>query len=456
MSKKYAPVKKNDQFEAEITDLTYQGMGVAKIEDFPVFVANAIPGETVRVGVTKVASSYAFGRVVKVLEESADRNTDVDNTVITTGIAPLATLKYPAQLKYKQTQIEQLLKKQHIDAQVAETLGMENPVGYRNKAQVPVREIKGQLETGFYRRNSHNLVPIEDYFIQDPEIDKALVVIRDILRKYHLSAYDENEHRGVLRTVMVRRGYYSHEMMVVLVTRSKKLPMDTVIVDEIRKALPEVKSIVQNVNPDKTNVIMGSVNNVLWGNKVIFDTLLGLKFAIGPNSFYQVNPQTTEKLYTLAAEKADLKGDEIVIDAYSGIGTISLTIAKHVKQVYGVEIVPGAVDDAKRNADMNNVKNVKFTLGAAEEQMVKWAAEGLKPDVIFVDPPRKGLTPELIEAATVMQPKKIVYVSCNPATLARDLDEFILAGYRIDGPVQPVDQFPQTTHIESITVLVKD
>ncbi|QBO35549.1 23S rRNA (uracil(1939)-C(5))-methyltransferase RlmD [Periweissella cryptocerci] len=456
MSKKYAPVKKNDQFEADIIDLTYQGMGVAKIEDFPVFVANAIPGEKVRVGVTKVASSYAFGRVVKLLQESPDRNNDIDNTVITTGIAPLANLKYPAQLKYKQTQIEQLLKKQHIDATVAETLGMENPVGYRNKAQVPVREIKGQLETGFYRRNSHNLVPIEDYFIQDPEIDKALVVIRDILRKYHLSAYDENEHRGVLRTVMVRRGYYSHEMMVVLVTRSKKLPMDTVVVDEIRKALPEVKSIVQNVNPDKTNVIMGETNNVLWGNKVIFDTLLGLKFAIGPNSFYQVNPQTTEKLYTLAAEKADLKGDEIVIDAYSGIGTISLTIAKHVKQVYGVEIVPGAVDDAKRNADMNGIKNTKFVLGKAEEQMVKWAAEGLKPDVIFVDPPRKGLTPELIEAATTMQPKKIVYVSCNPATLARDLDEFILAGYHIDGPVQPVDQFPQTTHIESITVLVKD
>jgi 23S rRNA (uracil1939-C5)-methyltransferase len=450
-------VAKNDQFEADIIDLTYQGMGVAKLEGgFPVFVANALPGERVKVGVTKVASSYAFGRVVKLLQESDDRNNDIDAPIITTGIAPLANLKYPAQLVYKQKQIQELLKKSHVEAEVAETLGMENPTGYRNKAQVPVREIKGQLETGFYRRNSHNLVPIEDYFIQDPEIDKALVVIRDILRKYHLSAYDETEHRGVIRTVMVRRGYYSHEMMVVLVTRSKKLPMDTVVVDEIRAALPEVKSIVQNVNPDKTNVIMGSVNNVLWGNKVIFDTLLGLKFAIGPNSFYQVNPQTTEKLYTLAAEKADLTGNETVIDAYSGIGTISLTIAKHVKQVYGVEIVPGAVDDAKRNADMNGIKNVKFTLGAAEEQMVKWAAEGLKPDVIFVDPPRKGLTPELIEAAMVMGPKKIVYVSCNPATLARDLVDFTEGGYHIDGPVQPVDQFPQTTHIESITVLVKD
>ncbi|MCT4395647.1 23S rRNA (uracil(1939)-C(5))-methyltransferase RlmD [Periweissella beninensis] len=453
MSKKNAPVKKNDQFEADIIDLTYQGMGVAKLGDFPIFVANAIPGERVVVGITKVASSYAFGRVVKLLQESADRNNDIDNAVVTTGIAPLANLKYPAQLVFKQKQIQELLKKQHVTAEVAATLGMDKPFGYRNKAQIPVREIKGQIETGFYRRNSHNLVPIEDYFIQDPKIDAAILVVRDLLRKYHLSAYDEGNHRGVVRTVMVRRGYYSHEMMIVIVTKSKKLPMQEVLVDEIRQALPEVTSIMQNVNPDKTNVIMGEKNNLLWGNKVIFDNLLGLKFAIGPNSFYQVNPQTTEKLYTLAAEKAELTGTETVIDAYSGIGTISLTIAKHVAQVYGVEIVPGAVDDAKRNADINGIKNAKFVLGKAEEQMIKWAAEGLKPDVIFLDPPRKGLTPELIEAVGIMKPKKIVYVSCNPATLVRDLDEFINTGYQIDGAIQPVDQFPQTTHVESVTVL---
>lgn len=455
MSKKNVPVAKNQQFDVEIFDLTYLGMGVAKVEDFPIFVANAVPGETVKIGITKVASSYAFGRVIKVLVASEQRNNDVDANLVTTGIAPLANLKYPAQLKFKQQQVESLLVKQHLDIPVAETIGMENPWGYRNKAQVPVREIKGQLETGFYRRNSHNLVPIEDYFIQDPEIDKAIVIVRDLLRKYHIAAYDEVNHRGVIRTVMVRRGYYSHEMMVVLVTKSRKLPMQEVLVDEIRAALPEVTSIVQNVNPDKTNVIMGEKNNILWGNKVIFDTLLGLKFAIGPNSFYQVNPQTTETLYTLAAEKAELKGDEVVIDAYSGIGTISLTVAPKVKQVYGVEIVPGAIDDAKRNADMNGIKNVKFTLGKAEEQMVKWAEEDLKPDVIFVDPPRKGLTSELISAAVEMTPEKIVYISCNPATLTRDLEEFSQLGYVVKGSIQPVDQFPQTTHVESIAVLVK-
>ncbi|CAH0418573.1 23S rRNA (uracil(1939)-C(5))-methyltransferase RlmD [Periweissella ghanensis] len=456
MSKKNAPVSKNQQFDVEIFDLTYLGMGVAKIEDFPIFVANAVPGETVKIGITKVASSYAFARVIKVLVESDNRNNDVNADLVTTGIAPLANLKYPAQLKFKQQQIEALLKKQHLDIPVAETIGMENPFGYRNKAQVPVREIKGQLETGFYRRNSHNLVPIEDYFIQDPEIDKAVNTVRDILRKYHVAAYDEINHRGVVRTVMVRRGYYSHEMMIVIVTKSRKLPMQEVIVDEIRAALPEVTSIIQNINQDKTNVILGEKNVVLWGNKVIFDTLLGLKFAIGPNSFYQVNPQTTENLYTLAAEKAELTGDEVVIDAYSGIGTISLTIAPKVKQVYGVEIVPGAIDDAKRNADMNNIKNVKFTLGKAEEQMVKWAEADLKPDVIFVDPPRKGLTGELISAAVEMAPKKIVYISCNPATLTRDLEEFKQLGYEVKGSIQPVDQFPQTTHVESIAVLEKN
>lgn len=455
MSKKNVPVAKNQQFDVEIFDLTYLGMGVAKVEDFPIFVANAVPGETVKIGITKVASSYAFGRVIKVLVASEQRNNDVDANLVTTGIAPLANLKYPAQLKFKQQQVEALLVKQHLDIPVAETIGMENPWGYRNKAQVPVREIKGQLETGFYRRNSHNLVAIEDYFIQDPEIDKAIVIVRDLLRKYHIAAYDEVNHRGVIRTVMVRRGYYSHEMMVVLVTKSRKLPMQEVLVDEIRAALPEVTSIVQNVNPDKTNVIMGEKNNILWGNKVIFDTLLGLKFAIGPNSFYQVNPQTTETLYTLAAEKAELKGDEVVIDAYSGIGTISLTVAPKVKQVYGVEIVPGAIDDAKRNADMNGIKNVKFTLGKAEEQMVKWAEEDLKPDVIFVDPPRKGLTSELISAAVEMTPEKVVYISCNPATLTRDLEEFSQLGYVVKGSIQPVDQFPQTTHVETVALLTR-
>ncbi|WP_270309234.1 23S rRNA (uracil(1939)-C(5))-methyltransferase RlmD [Weissella confusa] len=454
--KKKAPVVKNQEFDATVIDLTYEGNGVVKVDDFPIFVPNAVPGEEIRVGITKVAGTYAFGRVVKTLKESEDRNKDVDVATLTTGIAPLAHLKYDAQLRFKQNQIQELFKKQHVDVEVSETLGMENPTGYRNKAQIPTRELRGELTTGFFRRGSHNLMPIEDFYIQDPEIDKAIVVIRDILRKYHIPAYNEFEHTGVIRNIMVRRGYYSHEMMVVLVTRSKKLPGAEMIVEEIREALPEVKSIIQNVNQEKTNVILGEKNNTLWGKNVITDTLFGKKFAIGPNSFYQVNPQTTETLYQLAADKAGLNGDEEVIDAYSGIGTISLTIADRVKSVLGIEIVPGAVDDAKRNADINGVTNAKFELGKAEEKMVEWHDAGMRPDVIFVDPPRKGLTPELIDAATGMEPEKFVYISCNPATLARDTVQILENGYHIEGPVQPIDQFPQTTHIESITVFVKD
>ncbi|MCT0008621.1 23S rRNA (uracil(1939)-C(5))-methyltransferase RlmD [Weissella confusa] len=454
--KKKAPVVKNQEFDATVIDLTYEGNGVVKVDDFPIFVPNAVPGEEIRVGITKVAGTYAFGRVVKTLKESEDRNKDVDVATLTTGIAPLAHLKYDAQLRFKQNQIQELFKKQHVDVEVSETLGMENPTGYRNKAQIPTRELRGELTTGFFRRGSHNLMPIEDFYIQDPEIDKAIVVIRDILRKYHIPAYNEFEHTGVIRNIMVRRGYYSHEMMVVLVTRSKKLPGAEMIVEEIREALPKVKSIIQNVNQEKTNVILGEKNNTLWGKNVITDTLFGKKFAIGPNSFYQVNPQTTETLYQLAADKAGLNGDEEVIDAYSGIGTISLTIADRVKSVLGVEIVPGAVDDAKRNADINGVTNAKFELGKAEEKMVEWHDAGMRPDVIFVDPPRKGLTPELIDAATGMEPEKFVYISCNPATLARDTVQILENGYHIEGPVQPIDQFPQTTHIESITVFVKD
>ncbi|ALI33744.1 23S rRNA (uracil(1939)-C(5))-methyltransferase RlmD [Weissella cibaria] len=454
--KKKAPVVKNQEFDATVIDLTYEGNGVVKVDDFPIFVANAVPGEEIRVGITKVAGTYAFGRVIKTLKESADRNKDVDVATLTTGIAPLAHLNYDAQLRFKQNQIQELFKKQHVDVEVSETLGMENPTGYRNKAQIPTRELRGELTTGFFRRGSHNLMPIEDFYIQDPEIDKAIVVIRDILRKYHIPAYNEFEHTGVIRNIMVRRGYYSHEMMVVLVTRSKKVPGAEMIVADIREALPEVKSIIQNVNQEKTNVILGEKNNTLWGKDVITDTLFGKKFVIGPNSFYQVNPQTTETLYQLAADKAGLTGDEEVIDAYSGIGTISLTIADRVKSVLGVEVVPGAVDDAKRNADINGVNNAKFELGKAEEKMVEWHEAGMRPDVIFVDPPRKGLTPELIDAATGMEPEKFVYISCNPATLARDTVQILENGYHIQGPVQPIDQFPQTTHIESVTVFVKD
>ncbi|MCH4123866.1 MAG: 23S rRNA (uracil(1939)-C(5))-methyltransferase RlmD [Levilactobacillus sp.] len=450
-----APVSKNERLDVTITDLTYQGMGVAKVDDFPLFIENALPGEDITIQVTKVQSHYGFARAIAWQSESPDRVKDVDKTYRQTGIAPLQHLAYPAQLKFKQHQIEELFSKAHQDVDVAPTLGMANPTQYRNKAQVPVRMIKGKLETGFYRQHSHELIPLTDFYIQDPAIDDAIVKVRDLLRQFEIPAYNEISDKGVIRNIMVRRGYYSHEMMVVLISRQQKLPSQDQLVDQIHKALPEVTSIVLNVNAKKTNVIMGNVTRTLYGKPTIEDTLMGLTFAISARSFYQVNPQQTEKLYQMAIDKAGLTGQETVIDAYCGIGTISLALAKHAKRVYGVDIVPEAIEDAKVNAQKNHLANVEFAVDKAEDQMAKWQEAGIKPDVVVVDPPRKGLAESLIDSTAKMGPKKVVYVSCNPATLVRDVARFQELGYAIDGPIQPVDQFPQTPHVESVTVLVK-
>ncbi|AQN79631.1 23S rRNA (uracil-5-)-methyltransferase RumA [Leuconostoc garlicum] len=447
-----APVTKNQEVEGEVVDITYQGMGVVKIDNFPIFVVDAIPGEIVRLGITKVQKNFAFGRVIKRLQESPNRVQNANQIAITTGIAPLANLKYEAQLEFKQRQVEQLFKKVNIDVDVSPTIGMADPTKYRNKAQVPVQEINGRLETGFYRRGSHNLVPVEDFYIQDPKVDEAVTVTRDILRDLGLSAYDETTKKGVVRHIMVRRGYYSHELMVVIVTNTKRLPQADEIATRLQAKLPELKSFIHNINHDDTNVIMGQWNETIWGADDIHDQLMGKDFVIGPNSFYQVNPQTTATLYTLAAEKAGLKKTDIAVDAYSGIGTITLSIADKVKHVYGVEVVENAVADAEQNARNNQIDNVTFVTADAPEQMVAWAADGLKPNVVFVDPPRKGLTVELISAVAAMAPETFVYISCNPATLARDAVQILAEGFEIDGPVQPLDQFPQTTHVETITV----
>ena len=448
------PVHKNNDYQGTVVDLTYQGNGVVKVDDFPVFVPNALPGEKVTIRVTKVTRNFAWGRVMAWQTKSLDRVEVKDKTYIQTGIAPLGHLKYAAQLRFKQHQIEELLEKAHLDdIAVLPTMGMAKPYHYRNKAQVPVKVVRGQLETGFYKRGSHTLVPIEDFYIQDPKIDAAIVVVRDLLRKYHVTPYDERTGKGCIRTVMVRRGYYSHEVMVVLVTNTEHLPMAERIVDGIVAGVPEVKSIVQNINDKRTNRLLGDKDKTLWGKGEIHDRLLGIDFAISPLSFYQVNPQQTERLYQTAIDNAGLDGSQTVIDAYCGIGTISLAVAKHAKRVYGVEIVPAAIADAKRNAKQNGIQNAHFVVGKAEDQFAKWQAEGLKPDVVIVDPPRKGLAESLIAATGKMGPQKVIYVSCNPATLVRDIQRFGEAGYHVTKPIQPVDQFPQTTHVESVTVL---
>lgn len=453
--KRIPPVVKNQELEAEIVDLTYQGMGVAKVEDYSLFVAGALPGEKVKLHVLKVGKNFGFAKVVEWLTTSPDRVEIKGKAYTQTGIAPLQHLKYPAQLKFKRQQIVNLLEKAHLDKAipVEATIGMDNPYNYRNKAQVPVRKIKGHLETGFFRQGSHKFLPLADSLIEDKRINEVIQTVQKILDKHHLSGYNEREHRGLIRNIMVRRGYYSHDVMLVLVTLHDKIPDVEAIVKEITAACPDIKSIIQNVNPKKTNVIMGKEDILLYGQEKIMDELNGLKFEISAQSFYQVNPQQTEVLYQQAIDAADLTPDDTVIDAYCGIGTISLSVAQKVKKVLGVEIVPEAIADAKNNATLNGLTNLDFEVGRAEDQMAQWQEAGVKPDVIFVDPPRKGLDASLIESAAKMNPKKIVYVSCNPATLVRDIQLFMDQGYQVRKPIQPVDMFPQTPHVESVTVL---
>lgn len=448
------PVYKKERLTATVVDLTYQGNGVVKVDHYPIFVPNTLPGEKVEIMVTKVTRNFAWGKLLNLIEKSPDRVEMADYRYLQTGIAPLGILKYDAQLRFKRHQIQELLEKAHLDSiDVAPTMGMEHPYGYRNKAQVPVKLVRGRLETGFYKRGSHDLVPIENFLIQDPVIDQTIKVVRDQLRKFHIQPYDEKTGRGCIRTVMVRRGYYSHQVMVVLISNTKKIPHVEEITREIVNQVPGIKSVVQNINSKRTNKLLGDVDHTLWGQPTIADQLLGINFEISPLSFYQVNPQQTERLYQTASDNAGLDGSQTVIDAYCGIGTISLAVAKHAKKVYGVEIVPAAIADAKKNAQNNGITNAEFVVGKAEEQMAKWQAAGLKPDVLIVDPPRKGLGEELIEATGKMQPEKVIYVSCNPATLVRDIQRFMDQGYHVTKPIQPVDQFPQTTHVESVTVL---
>lgn len=448
-------MEKNQIVELTITDLSYEAMGVAHLDGMTVFVNNALPGEVVSAKLLKVKKRFAFAKIEKIIKESPNRVSIKLNQWVQTGLASLAHLTYDEQLKFKQQQVINLLKKAHLDdIDVEPTLPSPLQVGYRNKAQVPVRTINGQLEIGFFRKHSHDLVPLDNFFTTDPKIDEVLVAVRDILRKNHVPAYDEIHNKGEIRYLDVRRSIATGEIMVILVGLHKDFKQLPNVISEISQ-LDHVTSIILNYNPKKTNVILGKQDYLLWGNDQITDKVGDLEFKISPQSFFQINSLQTPRLYDMAIESAGLQKDDVVIDAYSGIGTIGLSVAKHVKEVRGVEVVKSAIQDAKENAQLNGIDNAKYYLGKAEELMPKWAEEGLKTDVIFVDPPRKGLTTEFIDAAVKTNPKKVVYISCNPATLVRDLVEFKERGYNFN-KIRPVDMFPQTPHIESVTVLERE
>lgn len=444
-------LKKNQEIELDILDLSYEGKGVAKVDDFTLFVDNALPGEKVKAVITRVNKNFGFAKTLDVLVESPDRVHAIDAVYAQTGIAPLSHLKYDKQLEFKHNQVVTDFDKIGLkDVTVNDTLGMESPFNYRNKAQVPVRQVNGKLTTGFYRRRSHDLVPMENFLIQDPKIDAEIIRVRDILRKYNVRGFDEQNQKGQIKTIMVRRAYFTGEMMVVLVSRTPDISHYKDITKEIM-ANPEIKSVFLNINSKNTNVILGQKMTLLGGKKYIDDEILGHKYRISPKSFYQVNPVQTQNLYKLAIDKAELTGKENVVDAYSGIGTIGLSLANKAKHVTGIEIIEDAVKDADQNAKLNNITNADFIVGKTEDVLNDWAKNEVSVDVLMVDPPRKGLANSLIDSLKNIKPKRIVYISCNPATLARDL-ELLSDTYEI-GDVTPVDMFPMTNHIECVTKL---
>ncbi|MDQ0156835.1 23S rRNA (uracil(1939)-C(5))-methyltransferase RlmD [Robertmurraya andreesenii] len=449
------PVQKNEYIDVLFEDLTHDGAGVAKVDGYPIFVPYGLPGERAKIKVIKVNKGYGFGRLIELYEKSPYRIEIAKEDLHKYGGCQLEHISYEGQLKYKENQVRQVLTRigKLEDVKVHPILGMDNPWHYRNKAQVPVGEKEGKLIAGFFKPRSHEIVDTDESLIQIPEINEAVQVVKEICGRLGIRAYNEESHKGILRHIMARYGQKTGELMVVIVTRTADIPHRERLVEEIVERLPEVKSIVHNVNGKRTNVILGDKTTVLWGNEVIFDYIGDVKFAISALSFYQVNPVQTKVLYDKALEYANLTGSESVIDAYCGIGTISLFLAQKARKVFGVEVVPEAIEDAKKNAALNGIENVEFEAGEAEVVIPKWYEEGNKADVLVVDPPRKGCDEALLQTIISMKPKKVVYVSCNPATLARDLRILEDGGYKTV-EVQPVDMFPHTTHCEAVAKIM--
>ncbi|WP_088810868.1 MULTISPECIES: 23S rRNA (uracil(1939)-C(5))-methyltransferase RlmD [unclassified Listeria] len=446
-------LKKNQILSVTIEDLTHDGSGIAKIDGYPLFIPAALPGEEVRVKVVKVNKKYGFGRIESFEKESPERVTPPCPVYQKCGGCQLQHLSYEGQLLFKRRQVEQLMKRVgKLETEVLPTIGMAKPFRYRNKSQVPVGYVNGKLGAGFYQKRSHDIIDMDTCLIQDEKSDAAIQEARAVFAEFYTEPYNEVTHQGDLRHIMTRVGKTSGELMLVLITRTLDFPNKPAILEQLKKRVQGVTSIVQNINANKTNVILGDKTVTLYGPNTITDTIHGIQFAISARSFYQVNPEQTEVLYQKALDAANLTGNETVIDAYCGIGSISLCLAKKARHVYGVEIVNQAILDARANAKLNQIENVTFETGKAEDVIPNWYKNGITADVLVVDPPRKGCDEKLLATILKMKPKKVVYVSCDPATLARDLRILNEGGYKVSA-VQPVDMFPMTTHIENVVSL---
>jgi len=453
--KKDIPVKKNNIYRVSITGMGTKGEGIGKIDNFTIFIPGAILGEEVEVNIIKVNKNYAVGKLLNIIIASEERVKPICDIYTRCGGCQLQHMSYKEQLNFKRQKVKDaLLRLGGIDVEVEAVLGMKNPYRYRNKVQLPIGKENEKVSIGFYAPRSHNIIDLKTCLIQDEKADDIIKILREWIEKFNVPIYNEKEHKGNLRHIMVRTAFKTGEVMVVLVTKDKNLPHKEELINKLIENLQGVVSIIQNINSQKTNVVLGKESIVLWGKDKIIDYIANFKFAITPLSFFQVNPIQTEVLYNKALEYADLKGNEVVFDAYCGTGTISLFLSQKAKKVYGVEIVAEAIESAKLNAKENNVDNVDFIVGESEKVIPELIEKGIKADVVVVDPPRKGCEKSLLEAMANMSPEKIVYVSCDPATLARDLGVLEKLGYKTIR-VQPVDMFSNTYHVENVVLLEK-
>ena len=450
------PVEKNQTYTMSITDIGTNGEGIGRIDGYTVFVEGALPEEVIKVLIVKTKKHFGYGKLLEILEPSPHRVTPACPVAAKCGGCQLQHLSYEGQLSFKTKKVKDHLERigGFSGISVGYAKGMEEPWRYRNKAQFPVGGKTGEPEIGFYAKRSHRIIDTPVCMLQNKINDQIVKIIRAFLTEYEIPLYDETIHRGLVRHILTRIGRRTGEIMVCLVVNGRKLPHCDVLVERLRE-IEGMTSIVLNVNTAQTNVILGTEVHVLWGKETIRDYIGDVQFEISPLSFYQVNPLQTQVLYQTALDFAELEGNETVLDLYCGIGTISLFFAQKAKHVFGVEIVPEAIADAKRNAALNGMNNADFAVGAAEDVIPRLYEEnGITADVVVVDPPRKGCDSVLLDTIAAISPKKVVYVSCDSATLARDLAYLCPKGYTIE-KVQVVDMFPHTVHVETVCLLSK-
>ena len=448
--------RKNDIVTLEIVDCGTDGEGIGKADGFTVFVKDAVIGDIVTAKIMKAKKNYGYGRLMEILKPSPYRVEPVCPSARQCGGCQLQAVSYEEQKVFKEKKLRGHLERigGFRDLPMEPMIGMDEPYHYRNKAQFPVgRNKEGRIITGFYAGRTHAIIENRDCALGIPQNKEILDIVIAHMEKYGIAPYDEMTGKGLVRHIFVRYGFFTGELMVCLIINGQDLPHQKELIEKLRE-IPGMASISLNINKKRSNVILGDKVKTIWGQEYITDKIGDISYEISPLSFFQVNPKQTWKLYSKALEYADLHGEETVWDLYCGIGTISLFLAQQAKFVRGVEIVPAAIDDAKRNAQINNIENVEFFVGKAEEVLPReYEKNGVYADVIVVDPPRKGCDEMLLKTILKMQPKRVVYVSCDSATLARDLRFLCDNGYELK-KVCGVDQFPQTVHVETVCLLV--